>query len=224
MNTMQRLTSAYTFADLFPYVNVGLGLVWASIITIFGFLIALGCTLIVLRPTINIKTMNKTWLYRLCAAIALSITITSALFLCFEIHDIQKAKSHGLYYSIFRLKWGEMNRHTKLSPEESELPDDLSNTIIIYFKYGCPDCEAIFKDEKRALKNTPNVYWVSTRSKQGKKLLKTYEVLEVPAGVYINADKQGSSYILYTTETKNGKPTVILNQAAITALTSSMSP
>ena len=60
---------------------------------------------------------------------------------------------------------------------------DKPGNIIIYYRFGCKDCEAIYSELDRLITENENVYWVATRSIIGKRLLQKYIVTEVPAGV-----------------------------------------
>ena len=106
-----------------------------------------------------------------------------------------KAQDHGLYttdITIYKMITGIQNSH-----KEDKLPDNLDNKIIIYYRFGCPDCETIYNDLNAYISdNNLNVYYVSTRSTQGKKLLKQFPVKTVPTGIYIYKNNQGElSYI-----------------------------
>ena len=101
------------------------------------------------------------------------------------------------------------------SPVESEInTDNISGgTIILYYKFGCEDCEAVYKDVKAQVKDVSDVYWISTESETGKKLLDEYPVTEVPSGVYVRNNTLSGSvtfskFVLYTTD-KDGN--TILN-------------
>lgn len=95
-----------------------------------------------------------------------------------------KAYSHGLITDDISLK--NAIAGTKNSPEEDLPPKELKGSIIIYYKFGCKDCEAIYHNLLSEFKkNNMKVYWISTQSENGKKLLKSYPVEEVPVGIYI---------------------------------------
>jgi len=87
--------------------------------------------------------------------------------------------------------------------QSEELPDDLSGCIIIFIKFGCPDCENVHDNLLKCLddNNVENVYFVSSRSEKGKEMVKEYNIQAVPSGTYFkkNGDA-GSRYseILYT--------------------------
>ena len=86
------------------------------------------------------------------------------------------------------------------TPVEDKLPDnidDLNQCLILYYRFGCPDCAATFKDISSRVKDVDGVYWVASRSDQGIKLRETYPVAEVPAGIYIRKDGTTVDYVLY---------------------------
>lgn len=109
----------------------------------------------------------------------------------------------------------------KNSPIEDTIPDDLDGSIIIYYRFGCTDCEAIYTDLSKSISGKNNIYWVSTESKQGKELIKTYPVNSVPSGIYIYSDKQnGNSYVqkpLYKTSenAKNHENAIYSNDVVL---------
>lgn len=74
------------------------------------------------------------------------------------------------------------------------LPDNITGCILIYYKYGCPDCMAIHDELVSTLANvnTSKVFFVSTRSEKGLQLLKKYPVDEIPSAVYISKDQTTS--------------------------------
>lgn len=127
--------------------------------------------------------------------------------------QIDTAKSHGMYQK--NMPFAEMVLSNKKSPAESKVPEKLAGSIIIYYKYGCDDCEDIYEDLSNKVKDKSNVYWISTRSQQGKKLLKNYPVDTVPSAVYVRNDTFNGN-ILFTSKllyTKTGNKAVIDNES-----------
>lgn len=109
-----------------------------------------------------------------------------------DLWFVSATKAHGLYTYNENLTniWSYM----KKTPKESSLPKNLNNTVIIYYRFDCPDCHAVYdrliEDTKNA--NSP-VYFISTRSNQGKELRKSYPTMSVPSVLYIKepiTDKQ----------------------------------
>lgn len=106
------------------------------------------------------------------------------------------------YYNRLALKYGaydngqllqslnEINDSTIVNgfiDQSEKVPNNPKGCLIIYIKYGCPDCRKVHNDIIKCLhdNNARSVYFVSTRSELGKILQKDYPVTEVPSGVYI---------------------------------------
>ena len=106
------------------------------------------------------------------------------------------ARIHG-YYKGLDANADVIWKHIHRSPEEDVLPDDLHGKIIIYFRFGCPDCSAVYPELSKKLMEIKDVYWISSRSPQGKQLLQSYPVDEVPSALYVKADGTYSTIILY---------------------------
>lgn len=106
------------------------------------------------------------------------------------------------------------------TPFEDKLPNDLTGSVIIYYKYGCPDCEAVYPALSKRLSDTNNVYWISTEGDQGKLLLQLYPVDEVPSGIYIR-NKDYNQSITYTSKqlyTTDETGNVVLDEDALDRL------
>lgn len=134
------------------------------------------------------------------------ITIMTAAYGATGINTILEASRHGL--TDYNISWSKILKGIENSPTEDKLPKDITNKVILYYRFGCEDCEAIYKNLNESTKSNPNVYWVSTRSPQGKTLRDTYPVTEVPTGVYITNRQTGITKDL-TMRTEKG---VILNE------------
>lgn len=139
----------------------------------------------------------------LISVISLGMMIGSAIYIMNVTSIHMTAVKHGMTDDNITLQ--QMKDSIALSPEESKLPDDLTGAIVIYYRFQCPDCEAIYKQLREMTVNNDKVYWVSTRSKQGEALLDKYSVDEVPSGIYVRVDNYGNSipyakYVLYTSD------------------------
>lgn len=96
---------------------------------------------------------------------------------------------------------------------------DKNGNIIIYYRFGCKDCEAIYKDLNSFKKNNNNIYWVATKSNNGKVLLQKYPVSEVPSGIIIQNNNDYTQYALYKTISENEKDHyTIVDQTALNRL------
>lgn len=152
----------------------------------------------------------------------ISAIIVSVIFVlgftCLLIHMTaidHIAKTHGSYNT--NRSYTELTQSIDSTPVESVLPDNLDGGIIIYYRFGCPDCDAVYSDLSKQLENKNNVYWVSTESEQGKTLLKAYPVNVVPSGIYIYRNK--TQDLVYTKKILYNKSAdITLNTAAIDRL------
>ena len=144
-----------------------------------------------------LATLGSTLTYAI-----LLITIISAVGL---INTYHTARTHGYRGSITTNAEGLWKTiHT--SPIESKLPDDLNTlkqSVIIYYRFGCPDCDAVYPELSKIFSQIDNVYWIASRSEQGKTLLEKYPVNEVPTAIYIKSDGTQLTYVLYE-NTNNG--------------------
>lgn len=148
--------------------------------------------------------------------ILLSLTIIAAMFLSQEVKLYKIAKQHGMETND-TAKISEIYQAIETLPIESKLPEtkDLKNKLIIYYKFGCHDCESIHNKLYNIIKNYDNVYIVYTRSKQGKQLRETFPVKKVPSGLYIQSDGTPVTLPLYD---KNSDGTAVINSTNINTL------
>ena len=118
-------------------------------------------------------------------------------------------------YNSLALKYGAYGNGQKLQTineiydctilrgfvDQSEtLPDNIRGKLIIFYKYGCPDCREIHNEIITCLQENDVInetYFVSTRSEIGAELIKTYPVKEVPTGIYIR-EKDSEVSNMYT--------------------------
>ena len=87
---------------------------------------------------------------------------------------------------------------------EDTLPENTQGAIIIFVKYGCPDCTAIYSTINEFASHE-NVYIIHSTSEVGRELIARYNIADVPAAVYvrINNYNGGLEYTqksLYTTD------------------------
>lgn len=121
-------------------------------------------------------------------------SFTGLLLSCCMLLSIQTLKqtaiSHGMGTDYAFTNHTATQLQTKIdkTPQEDVLPDDLSNTLIIYYRFGCRDCESIYETLTREIKDISRIYWVSSRSKQGLSLRKLYPIQTTPTGVYVKKD------------------------------------
>lgn len=124
------------------------------------------------------------------------ITVCSAILLCgggviYACNFLNNALAHGMYDN--QITVSEAYESIQHSPKEDKLPKDLNDTVVIYYRFGCKECETLFdtlqnEAAKFETKTGEKIYWVSTRSEQGKALRKTCHTdnLTVPSIMYIH--------------------------------------
>ncbi len=145
----------------------------------------------------RLKTHDNHYMKRLLCVVLLYLSG-----ICFGSTYLisREAYQHGCN-TIFTSTIAELQTGIKYTPVEDILPNNLNNTIIIYYRFGCHDCELIYEQLDSATKHRDDIYWVATRSKQGQNLLKSYPVSDVPAIVKIDKHGIATTYDV-TTKTK----------------------
>lgn len=167
---------------------------------------------------INAAKNGKTKIFKIRILLYLCFILIIGFIAAYLSSNYQIAKKHGL--TTMQISYNKMMTGIENTPIEDKLPENLKGKIILYYKFGCKDCEAIYKDLHAATKDNKNIYWVSTQSKQGEKLRKDYPTDVVPSGVYIRQDDYDGSVAfthktLYT-EDENGK--TILDETSLNRL------
>lgn len=174
-------------------------------ITEFFIIIITAVILSAITVIIAVKKKKTKLRYAMTA-----VTLICAVISVINVILYQKAIEHGLYtndISITKMLTGINN-----SPNEDSLPNDINDLkgcIIIYYRFGCKDCEGIYKELTQYISdNNMTVRFISTRSQQGQKLMKIYPIQEVPTGIYIHKNQTGydefTKKVLYT-QTENGE-------------------
>lgn len=139
-------------------------------------------------------TLGKSTCVRLKKA-ALAITAVSSLILIFItftalVHgaDIEALTKFGIKRTIQAIR---------KSPVNDYCAEDKEGSIIIYYRFGCSDCEAVFDDLSQLVSAHENIYWVASRQENGKKLLERYRVSQVPSGVIIQKNGDYTQVLLF---------------------------
>ena len=147
------------------------------------------------------KTASKRKWMTIISIVTATLIMLSALSIFGIVDTYTTAKKHG-YYGDLNATASSLWRGIQNSPVEDTLPTDLNQCIIVYFRFGCKDCEATYHTISKTLSAYEKVYWISSRSAQGKQLLETYPVAEVPTGIYINTEGSYLAYTLYKPTTE----------------------
>lgn len=164
------------------------GVIIALILAIIGIAVFVGISLMYKREKIKLKPAK---IIKGFGAIIFACALIVAIFTLIISMRYQSAKKRGAYTSNITIQ--ELNEGIRYSPIEDELPENLEGAIVIFYKFDCPDCHAIYNDLKDAVSGHDNIYWVSSRSEQGKALLANYPIPEVPYGVYFRTYTYGGN-------------------------------
>ena len=152
-------------------------------ITITAIVFAL---LIILVAALAKKKQKKPPI--ILVAVLLILTIACLGASLYSAMFINNARKHGMWngnnFITDVVKWMDV------TPVEDELPEDLTDCFIVFYRFDCKDCHQIWDDLKKEadtfFEHTGSkVYFVSTRSKQGEALRETIPVEKVPSAVYI---------------------------------------
>lgn len=143
---------------------------------------------------------------KIVCIVLITVSLFIGLFTLIITMKYKTAVKRGAFTDDMTVK--TMYEGIRYSPIEDELPEDLKGSIIIYYRFDCPDCHAIYEDLCKAVEGRDKVYWISSRSKQGKALLANYPVSEVPSAIYFREYTYGGALtytkkVLYTTENGN---------------------
>lgn len=127
-----------------------------------------------------------------CLSILLTVASLISIFTYSYIN--QRAIDCGAYNNIqLSQSINDVLYYTDNGYTESDnIPSDLSGKLVIFYRYGCPDCAAIHNELIKYLSdnNIDDIYFVSSKSTVGKKLLYPYSdkdkclIDQVPSIVY----------------------------------------
>lgn len=115
----------------------------------------------------------------------------------------------------------EIIRINNETPVSQTLPKERNGAIVILYRYGCPDCEAIYDDLQEAIDELglKDVYYVASSSEYGQELVEEGDIHYVPTGVYLRHEAlaNGASITHIQLASENGNETV-LDKAALKRL------
>lgn len=168
--------------------------------------ILLLCILLILAIMIRMKKRNRAKILPLLLITCGMTIYTTVLIIIAFCHGADYATlAEYNYYDVIH-----SNKYSHVSQKINK--QDLSGSIIIYYRYGCPDCEAVFNSLEASLQDISDIYWVATRQKRGKQLLKEYPVTEVPSAVLIENDNTYIVYSLCTSKQEGNIETVCFDK------------
>lgn len=137
--------------------------------------------------------------FAVSSTIAMAMILMSMLGAYALLDTYSTAVRHG-YVDGMSVNAASLWPIIKSTPVESELPEDLSDCVVVCYRFGCEDCTALLPGIMDELSSIERVYYTSTRTPQGQEFIKKYPVDEVPSAVYVRADGTRLSYTLYTND------------------------
>lgn len=133
--------------------------------------------------------------------IAICFTITAMTCLVTLLAICHEANVRTIPYGTLSI--GDLPEKIQMTLKEDQLPEDITNHIIVFYKYGCPDCESIHRSLTTLKKNKDDLLFIASNSEQGEKLRETLPVTDVPCGFYIHSDGSYTNATLYIVD-ENG--------------------
>ena len=110
-----------------------------------------------------------------------------AIMVAYCISPIMTGFNKGMNHVKWtKLSLSEITDINSKTPDEDKLPSDTKGSIIILYKYGCPDCSDIYDDLNKAIKdNNTKVYFITSGSPEGQKFVQDGNITNVPTAIYV---------------------------------------
>ena len=193
------------------YIDIFIGIVFYAILFFFAPIqFTLIFTLCALIAFIALKLYNMThymqngYIYTRLFYLSDILCILTA---CISI----SGSAHGLYDGHLTTK--QVLKGVHYSPRLSDTDQDILNSpegsIVVVYKFGCTDCEAVYADLNNAISDAKTndipVSWLSSRSEEGLMFLEDYPIDYVPTGIYIKRHADGNITYVQKRLNKNGK-------------------
>lgn len=200
------MNSTTTF-NVLNYITLYHIEIWAIIFAVIGFLGMLTAFIMRWRYTVKTKThADELGEFGIAAentkltehhgrAIRISIVAFVLALLCLFLYSgiFSSARKYGAYGDFYKknsLAEIKYNIAHGFIDQSEEVPEDPKGCVIIFFRWGCPDCANIHDAllEKMKEYDLYKTYFVSSRSDRGQQLIAEYPIEEVPSGIYIYYD------------------------------------
>ena len=154
------------------------------------------------------KNKIKSIKHKKLSVIATICTITLTFLSGIELLDLkQDINNYSVKYydGYLNMSIRDFTSHIKKTWLAKEPKPNQKGILVVVYKFGCPDCESVYEPINRILPhNNKNIYYVSSQSPYGKKLVKKTGLTNTPSLVYITKhDKKQPYYstsLLYNKE------------------------
>lgn len=159
---------------------------------------------------------------RIVYAIALAVNIASLAAIVIMALIYSQGAQRGMTMDEWKtMSLGEVIAANEKTPVSQTLPNDRNGSIVILYKYDCPDCEAIYGQLDDAIRDTgaKDVHFVASSSETGRELIKEGDIPTAPTGIYLRHEAldNGAAITHIPLATSNGNETV-LDTAALKRL------
>lgn len=138
------------------------------------------------KPQPKSKRVNK--IFAAASAVVFISYMVTAVMACVHGADLESLQRFGILRTVRAIQ------NSPIADRNGSL--DQQGNILIYYRFGCGDCEAVYDSLKAATAGKEDIYWVASRQSVGRELLQKYAVPEVPAGVVILGDGMYVSHVL----------------------------
>lgn len=138
------------------------------------------------KPQPKSKRVNK--IFAAASAVVFISYMVTAVMACVHGADLESLQRFGILRTVQAIQ------NSPIADRNGSL--DQQGNILIYYRFGCGDCEAVYDSLKTATAGKEDIYWVASRQSVGRELLQKYAVPEVPAGVVILGDGMYVSHVL----------------------------
>lgn len=138
------------------------------------------------KPQPKSKRVNK--IFAAASAVVFISYMVTAVMACVHGADLESLQRFGILRTVRAIQ------NSPIADRNGNL--DQQGNILIYYRFGCGDCEAVYDSLKAATAGKEDIYWVASRQSVGRELLQKYAVQEVPAGVVILGDGMYVSHVL----------------------------
>jgi len=138
------------------------------------------------KPQPKSKRVNK--IFAAASAVVFISYMVTAVMACVHGADLESLQRFGILRTVRAIQ------NSPIADRNGNL--DQQGNILIYYRFGCGDCEAVYDSLKAATAGKEDIYWVASRQSVGRELLQKYAVQEVPAGVVILGEGMYVSHVL----------------------------
>lgn len=165
-----------------------------TIVFISALIISCVFSILIFYKKHKIKSAKHKKLSVIVTICAVTLTFLSGI----ELLDLkQDINNYGVkYYSGYLdMPVRDFTDKIKKTWLAKEPKPNQKGILVVVYKFGCPDCESVYEPINRTLPHSnKNIYYVSSQSSYGKKLVKKAGLTNVPSIVYITKHDKKQPY------------------------------